>query len=257
MDFNIILLSLVAVESLLVEVAWRKSPTRSTQINPWSIGVHRPAIWIAIASLLFAVSTHRWSFYRAGTMAHGWLDPLAMAVVLGATLFSLWDPRVRWPVAAGYLIGLAAVGRYVSELATTATFFTWTLAMALGAFVLATSYLWSRREGVASFAIRLGAPQHLRERLQSSTWMLSANSLVSAAVIWLVTHILFTHVDFQQRMTAAYAILACALGLAFLAGGRLETVLRYVALVSAHCSPLRSPGHGFHTRCRWRVSIAS
>ncbi len=230
MDFNIILLSVVAVVSLLVEVAWRKSLTRKTQIIPWSIGVHRPAIWIAIASLLIAVWAHQWSFYRAGPIAHAWLDVLAMAALLGATLFSLWDPRVRWPVAAGYLIGLAAVGRYVSELATTATFFTWTLAMALGAFVLATSYLWSRRDGVASFAIRLGAPQHLRERLQSSIWMLSANSLVSAAVIWLVTHILLTHVDFQQRMTAAYAILACALGLAFLAGGRLETVLRYVAL---------------------------
>ncbi|MCO6044685.1 hypothetical protein NG895_12275 [Aeoliella sp. ICT_H6.2] len=231
LDLTAIVLAIASIGSVLVELRFT-SRLASDPSPRWRlIGFHRFAVWLAIAVVLLGVAIELSKVGSTpGLGTYWWLGLLAIVSVLCAIFTTLWDPCIRWPIVAFYTLSLAAVGKFLGILSLEGDDFTWALAMALGAFVLATSYLWQRRQAIAEFAIRLGAPAHLRERLHSQMWILSANGLAILVVLALVVQIEFTHTMFSQRMTAAYSVLACAVGLAFLAAGRVEPPLRYLAI---------------------------
>ncbi len=229
-ELTSLLFSLAAIASVLIELSWTK---RRSTTNPrlWIIGFHRFGVWFAILWLLLGVGLDlAFDFTGQAWGTYWWLGPVALVIALGATFLTLWDRHVRWPVAAAYCLGLTAVGWFLGRLELEGEAFTWAFTLALAAFVLASSYLWQRCEAIAQTAIRWGAPRYLRRKLDSQVWMLAANGLAIAVVVALVASIELTHEPFRFRMTAAYAVLACALGVALMATGRVETVLRYVAL---------------------------
>ena len=231
LDLNALLLAIAAGASVLVEFAWKWQTPVARSPRPWLIGFHRFAVWFAILWLLLAVAVEL--TFGGGTPpwpTNWWLGLIALGGTVAATYLTLWDRQSRWPVAAFYCLGLVAVGRFLGALRLEGEDFTWAFTLALGAFVLATSYLWQRREAIAGLAIRLGAPRHLRRRLDSQVWMLAANGLAIIVIVWLVTMIEFTYESFNHRMTSAYTLLASALSLALLAAGRAEVRLRYSAL---------------------------
>jgi hypothetical protein len=226
---NVVFVSISAIVSVLIEIAWRRTIDANAPAVHRLIGLHRAAVWFGLAVLLLAVAADLFAGRLPDTW---WIGYAALGALLTAIVASLWDPHVRWPVPAFYCLGLAAVGRYLGSLDLEGQLFTWAFTLALSAFVLATSYLWERRAAIAGTAIRLGAPAHLRERLDSQVWMLAANGVAILGVLLLVVSILFTDEVFSHRMTSAYGVLACALGLGFMASGRVETVLRYLALAA-------------------------
>lgn len=231
LDLSAIVLAVAAIASVVIEIRWNHHASTDSDRGPWVIGLHRAAVWLSIACLFLAAAVEMFvDFGVARWPTHWWMAPLALAAGLVAIFATLWDRHVRWPVAALYCLGLAAVGRFLGMLKLEGDAFTWSITLALAAFILATSYLWNRRDAISVWAMKLGAPEHLRARIHSPVWMLSANGVLISLVIALVTYVEFTHTQFNYRMTAAYTLLACGVSLALMATGRVETILRYLAL---------------------------
>ncbi len=226
---NVVFVSLAAIVSVIIEHAWRRTTDDNSPPSHRILGLHRAAVWVGLTVLLLAVVI---DLFEGSAKDTWWVGYMALGALLTAIVASLWDPHVRWPVPAFYCLGLAAVGRYLGSLDLKEQLFTWAFTLALSAFVLATSYLWERRAAIAGTAIRLGAPAHLHERLDSQVWMLGANGVAILVVLLGVVAVLLGNEVFSHRMTGAYGVLACALGLAFMASGRVETVLRYLALAA-------------------------
>ncbi|MCA9241360.1 MAG: hypothetical protein KDA37_14215, partial [Planctomycetales bacterium] len=228
LPLNIIVLGLSAMVSVLVEQWWNRD-TAHRELRFKLVGWHRLSTWLAIAVLLLVAPMDLMGRFPGGRV-YEWLSYSAIATALAAAVACLWDRCVRWPVAAFYLIGLAGIARFLGSLHLTAELRAWAFTLALSAFVLATSYLWGRRDGFASVLRRCGAPIPEGPVTSGRVWVVAANSAAVAVLTLLVFSLEATREDFTQRMTAAYGLLACALALGFLATGRGETLLRYAAL---------------------------
>jgi hypothetical protein len=144
-----------------------------------------------------------------------WAAWLALAV---AAVACCWDRAVRGALGALYLVGLVGVGMFLDGLNLEPPLFHWALALALAAYSLTTSALWSVRG-------------KLKGEDGAQGWLVAANFLIGVAVLALVLWIELSIVNFGQRMVAAYAVGAQALALGLLARGTVRTLLQYVALL--------------------------
>lgn len=229
-SFQCLTLAVAAILSVVVEWSWTRGG-RNDLPNSRSLGFHRFAVWPAIFGLLMVAGVGLLADAADARLdVTGWFAYAALVATAVAIAASLWDVNIRWPVTALYCLGLVSVGTFLDSLNVRGGMFDWALAQALAAFALASSYLWSRREGFAKVAERLGAPEDLLTRRDSTGWMVTANSLVAVVVTALVFRIQFVDPDFTQRMTAAYAVLAGALALALLTVGRVGPAMRGMSL---------------------------
>jgi hypothetical protein len=205
----------------------------------WSFpSFHRFASWAAIAVLLLLTAVGLAADSAGRPIdSHEWLRVATLAATVLASFACLWDPAAKLTAVRLYGAGLLAGGMFLDALNVSGQLFTWSLAIALAAFALATSYLWSRRDALYRAAARLGAPvadPFAGETCLTSgspAWIVSANSLIAMAVTAMVFWIEVTNGAYAQRIVAAYAVLAAALSLAFLAQGAVRSGMQYAALV--------------------------
>jgi hypothetical protein len=224
----------IAVALIAVVSVWVECRASARLENARGVAFHRFAAW-AIVGMLLLTTTGRLvgdlggSFIEASAVM-GWTTWLA---ALAAAVACWWDPRSRWPVACLYLVGLVAVGMYLDGLNFTAPMFHWALAMALAAYSLATSFLWSRRREIATVLTQLRVPLESDDFTTGGGqhWLVAVNGLSAVAVVALVAWIEVVMPEFRQRMVAAYAIGAEALALALLARGVVRSSLQYASLV--------------------------
>jgi hypothetical protein len=247
--------NVLAVASMALVSVWvgrRYNLSRDNEVAPpRRIAFHRFAAWAIVVVLLGTTA--------AGLIADLFNEsfavslPLAWTAWLAAAIVALacnWDPAVRWPVACLYCVGLVGVGMFLDGLDFQAPMFHWALTLALAAYSLATSAMWSARERLRAVAMKLGMPTveiagtDISEtggtefRRNSVTWegsghgwLVPMNLLLGVAVLLLVVWIETSMERFTERMVAAYAVGAQAIALGLLARGTVRTPLQYLALV--------------------------
>jgi hypothetical protein len=228
--------AIACVASVIVER--KRIPPPSDKLH-WSFpSFHRFATWTIIAALLLLTAMGL-AADRAGSPIdpHAWLRAAALAGAVVASFTCLWDWAARFTAVRLYAAGLLTVGIFLDSLNVTGQLFTWSLAIALAAFALATSYLWSRRDGLRRAASQLGVPlaavpegDHVSTS-KAPAWIVAANSIIAAASTAMVFWIELTHTAYAERIVAAYAVLAAALALGFLAQGAVRIGLQYAALL--------------------------
>ncbi len=238
---NVLAAALVALVSVWVE---RRIRRRSSEAA-WQRGIafHRVAAWAMVVVLVLTTAVglvaDLWNESFEASMPLAWAAWVAAAVAAAATL---WDPAVRWPVACLYCVGLVAVGLYADGLDLRAPLFHWALANALAAYSLATSAVWSGRDGLrrafGRWGVRVGTiakPQAAGDARwhegSGHVWLVPANLVLGVAVLLVVWWIELTVQSFTQRMVAAYAVGAQAFALGLVARGAVRTPLQYLALV--------------------------
>lgn len=192
------------------------------------IAFHRFAAWAIVIVLLATTAAGAFADLMGDSFAVSW--PLAWAAWCAAAIAALacwWDPAIRWPIACLYCVGLIAVGIYLDVLDFRTPMFQWAFALALAAYSLVTSSLWSVRDRLAAMAVKWGVP---RAATSGQGWLVTANMLLGMAVLALVWWIEVTIPQFDRRMIAAYAVGAHAVALALLACGAVRTALQYTSL---------------------------
>jgi hypothetical protein len=171
-----------------------------------------------------------------GTDTETWLYGVGVAVMLWAVVSCLWDPRAWESVVALYLAGLVAVGAVLDHLPLEPYLIGFVGVMFLAAYGLATSYLWSRRGGLAQLAGRMGVPQADRwsprgaRPAAGQRWMIGANFVLAAVIIAAAYYIVLVYNDATQRLIAANAVFAQAVAVALLARGERRSILQLAAL---------------------------
>jgi ribosomal protein L40E len=196
------------------------------------LGFHRFASAAALTLLLLIVSASLLADYFGQRFFQvPWLSGLALCATLIATLACLWDPETRWNTARLHLWGLIAAGLFVDSFDLSGRMFLWTVTITAGAYVLLTSYLWSRRAGLHEFAQLLRMPASVRSRELGQRWIVGASVLMIGFVVVMSWTITLTFLEFSYRMSAAQAAMFQILSLAFLSRGRLDQSLRYATLI--------------------------
>lgn len=206
----------------------RQNPDRPKRL----LGFHRFASAAALVMFLLIVSASLLADYSGGRLLHPtWLSVLALCATLIATVACLWDPETRWNAARLHLWGLVATGVFVDQFDLSGRLFLWTITILAGAYVLLTSYLWSRRAGLREFAQLLRMPAGTRSQDLDERWIIGANGLIIAFVVAMSWFITLNFLEFSYRMSAAQAAMFQILSLAFLSRGRLDQSLRYATLI--------------------------
>lgn len=200
------------------------------------LAFHRFAAW-AIAAILL-LTTVVGLYVDQGGLVDGlqefntvlWLSAWFGAAITAVVCW--WDPQARWPVACIYAIGLVAVGMFLDSLNFQAPMFQWSLGLALAAYSLGTSFLWSRRNEIRGVlaSLRVPAAESAGEIGGGQHWLVAANGLSAIAVVALVAWVETAMTEFGHRMIAAYAVGAEALALGFLARGVVRSPLQYTSL---------------------------
>jgi hypothetical protein len=161
---------------------------------------------------------------------------VAVAATLVAVASNLWDPRAWESVVALYLAGLMMVGAALDYLPLEPYLIVFVGVMFLAAYGLATSYLWSRREGLAEFAARIGVPQADRWSPRGAApaagqrWMIGANFTLAALIVVAAYVIVLGYDEPVQRLFAANAVFAQAVAVGLLARGERRSILQSAAL---------------------------
>ena len=83
---------------------------------------------------------------------------LALTSAVLASIAGLWDRRPAWALKCLYLTGLAIVSAGVNLVELPPFMLVHVTTLAIAAYGVLTSYLWSRREGVRQWAANLGRP---------------------------------------------------------------------------------------------------
>src|SRR5262249_47016935 len=124
-----------------------------------AVGFHRVAAVMAIVACLAVVAVGLSADAALNSLTPsislGWLALVATAIGTGACL---WDERAKAPVLGLYLLGLAAVGMTLVLFNLEPRMIAWMGTVVLAAYTIATSYLWSRREGLLARARLLHMP---------------------------------------------------------------------------------------------------
>jgi hypothetical protein len=199
------------------------------------IGFHLVASWACTGLLLLLALVGLASdAFGSPLTSSGWLRSSALAMTVLAAIACLWDPAVRFAVVRLYCVGLVGVAMFLDALDVSGHLFGWILTLLLSAYALLTSYLWSQRHKLRALTAHWGVPRSaaLTETLpyHGQGWFVTANSILAAAVTVLVFWIELSYPAYAERMVAAYAVLAVALALAFLAKGAMRSRLQYAAL---------------------------
>lgn len=237
---NIIALALPAVAWLALELqVFRRAAIRSYRLPAF----HRVAALVALVVLTILVAIG----LCADAMGHPIkqsIEPLgwaALASVAAIVVACLWDLEARFAMPSLYLLGLVGIGMVLDRLNLTTGWLGWTGVIALAAYSVATSYVWSIRSGLGSIMDRLGIPRRNESPLGGQAWLLAVNQLVAAAVVVLAFWIVLTFdgqsvgggaaVAFTLRVTAAKAAISQALAIGLLAVGVRRSQLQKVSLL--------------------------
>ena len=227
---NLIALSLPVAAWLAIELR-RIRPAWQAISSDWGLGVHRIATWAALAILTFFTAVALDGDYFG--------DPLPTSTLLGhaalisialATVALAWDSRAREAGFVLYLFGLVAIGQVIDPLDLVGDRLIWTGSVLLGAFTLATCYLWSRRGGVALVArrLRIPLPEHFTATaddpritgdFSSPSWFVPVTLLVVAIEVALVYWVELVCPEATLRASAAQAAVVQAFALGMLARG--------------------------------------
>jgi hypothetical protein len=159
-----------------------------------------------------------------------WLALVAMGV---ACVSTLWDGRLKWSGIACYLFSLLAVGTLLDRLNLPTSELLWSGTLMLAVHGVATSYVWSRRQGIWTVLERWGAPSSDEPRLFDTAGIVVLNSLLAAFLCWPATVVQLTEMNPALRLAVSQAVLAQSLAVGLLAHGRRATTLRYYSLLIA------------------------
>ncbi|HEV3022673.1 MAG TPA: hypothetical protein VGX76_09395, partial [Pirellulales bacterium] len=163
--------------------------------------------------------------------AHAVLSWLALAAAATAVGSCLWDDKAKAPVLGLYVLGLAAVGLTLDGYHLSFAWLRWTGTMILAAYTLATSYLWSRRDGLRVWARLLHVPAGPEGSLGGQAWLVPANCFLAAVVMTLAFAIDLSTSEIALRLLAAKAALLQCLAVGLLARGRRQSQLQSVSLL--------------------------
>jgi len=228
---NVILLTApvavwLAIDELRIK---RRDDGSRFQLPP----AHRVAARLAILTLALAATFGL--FADAGrtlpVLREQWLSWAALFATTIASMACLWDRGARDGVARLYTLGLMAVAMTVDQLDLSPPWLLWTGDLVLAAYALATSYLWSRRQGLRSLAQSLRIPTSEASELAHLSWLVPCNLLLITAVVGLTALVLWTENDIPRRVLAAQAVLTQVVSLALIARGDRRGVLQHLALL--------------------------
>lgn len=165
-----------------------------------------------------------------------WLPAAALGALLLATFACLWDSGMKQTVAMLYCLGLVAAGMFVDVLDTQGQLFVLIVTVALAAYSLATSYLWSIRAGLRKLAAAWKMPVEEHDATpgyfgeDGQGWLVTANGLLSLIVTVLVFWSVFHLEENSWRLICVQAILVQTIALGLLARGAVRSVLQYTTL---------------------------
>ncbi len=204
---------------------------------PRMLPLHQILAWLGIAALGTATYfTIHADLAQVSFDTPSWLPVAAIGALLMATFACLWDAAMKQTVALLYCLGLVAAGMFVDALDTQGQLFILTGTVALAAYSLATSYLWSIRAGLRRIADVWKMPvqtassssNFLGENGQG--WLVTANGILSVIVTWLVFWSVFHLEENSWRLICVNAILAQTIAMGLLARGAVRSVLQYATL---------------------------
>lgn len=226
LNVNLIALALPAVAWLVLEIQiFQGSQQSGSQWKPF----HRVAAALAVVLLGLGVGLSLNADVAGHPMA---ATPLiawsALACVAALVLACLWDPSAGGTLPELYLLGLIAVGMIVDQYDLPARELTWLATIILGAYTLASSYLFSARRYLGAIAQYLALPS--RQGDDSARWLIPANlflgTIVAAFGFWAD----FAYPQLSMRLPAALAVLAQAMAVGLLAQGARRSPLQQIAL---------------------------
>ncbi|MEA2631525.1 MAG: hypothetical protein QOE66_1744, partial [Chloroflexota bacterium] len=205
---------------------------------PWLVqaeGVpfQRVAAWSALVALaLVVIAGLANDAAEGGVRPDAFLGWAALAAAAIAMAAGLWDDRSRATVAGLYLLGLCAAGWSVHQYHLPPRMLVWIGTIVLSAYSVVTSYLWSRRTALRSFADRLGIPRpDADDPIADLAWLAPANLALALGVLVLAFDTIATEPEALRRSLAAHAALAEVLATGLLAQGERRLRLQFVALV--------------------------
>jgi hypothetical protein len=196
-----------------------------------TFGVHRFAT--ASAMLLFAATVAFSIFVNLvdkPIVVDDWLGWTALGATFLAALACLWDPRVKGGALSLYLLGIVGIGFAVERYHLPFRWLLFNGAVIGAAYAIATSYLWSRREGLMLLGRRLKMPVDERNVWRSAAWLVPANSLLVTAVVALTGYIVLTFDDAPLRLLAAKAAWFQVVAFLFLTRGAPRNDMQFGAL---------------------------
>src|SRR5690606_36020575 len=106
-----------------------------------------------------------------------WLGWLAYAAMMIAVAANLWDPRFKRGAFDLYVEGLFGVAFAMDCFNLPLKWLVFLGAVLGAAYGIATSYLWSRREGWKLLARRVGIPLDAQQPWESLQWLVPSNCL--------------------------------------------------------------------------------
>jgi hypothetical protein len=228
--WNVILLALPAPAWLLIEL-YR---IRSRRFQPLveAPPAHRVAARLSVVALALVVGTSLFADWTGNYRSPPWLglDWFALIATLVAALACLWDVKGRDSIALVYALGLVGCGMALDGFNLAPDWLLWTGTMLLAAYALATSYLWSRRRGLAAIARSLGVPRPPQTELAGLAWLVPASVTLVSVVVLLTFFVELSNRAVAQRVLAAQATLVQVASLALLARGDRRGVLQLAAL---------------------------
>ncbi|MDA7980696.1 MAG: hypothetical protein MPJ50_18215, partial [Pirellulales bacterium] len=216
-----------------ITVSKQQSNNEQSSRRTCIVGCHRVIAALALIAVLGQVVLQILS-----QAAVGW-SPLNTAI-LWMTIISagvgcvacLWDARCKSTVAKLYIGGLVVAGMALGQYQLSPKMMLWIGTIFLSAYALLTSYLWSRRQGLATFARRLSIPVSDNE-FAGQRWLVQFNGLLIAAVLTTATVVVLNYGEQSQRLAVGQAALLQTLSLGMLARGERRSQLQLATLVAA------------------------
>ncbi|ADB18052.1 hypothetical protein Psta_3388 [Pirellula staleyi DSM 6068] len=237
--FGMTLSACVALHALLERYWFSRSSSRAA--SPWPFQFSHlllaMAIFVVGGRVALALMGDAIIF---GTNIRPLIEVLSTASLVIAAVALLFARTTNVTLILCYFVGLLVTAEFVNQLDTRGTLFYFTSTLALAAFTVATSYLWSIRAKLYGLAEQLTFRTEAARPLAGSDqvslrgsglgWLVVATSMLSLVVIGLSFFGQLTFEIFEWRVSAAHAILAQAIAMALLAQGTIRTALQYASL---------------------------
>jgi hypothetical protein len=228
------LLAVQAIALTLLAPLWLLLDLRLLRRHEHSrsrVAVHWLAAMLGLLLVAGLAALGVWSdFNRSPIGGRPWVAWLALASTAVAIAACLWDERVKRTTLGFYILGLTSVAMTLDSFDLTPDWLLWTGTIVMAAYASATSYLWSRRQGLLIFCDALGIPRRGDEQFSASTWLVAANGILVAMVLSLVTWIDFHFAEQSLRLLGGKAALVQALAVGLLARGEKRSRLQWAAL---------------------------
>ncbi len=241
---NLAIAALVGLVWLAVEVWYQlqrnESMDRQFRLPP----VHLTIAVVGSITLLFVVAAAATlstvTRFAGSNPPFSISDPLhffTLGSVVALLIGTLWDRRATAALATLYLWGLAGIAMVLNLVERQGQWGpqgTVIGACLLGAaYIAVTGHLWKWGLNLAQVAIRLGMPQPIARLERTSRWLPTVNIIGSVAICLLGFVTVLTAELRWMRMSAAFAPLLLAYGIACLAQERRRATLQCLALIVA------------------------